>query len=215
MKLTIGLLIAVLCAGVSLAETQPLPDYVPQGCEYGRRAEGDLVYYTRPNYTAEQIAELESKVIGQIASIRPGVTDRHQILELFGPPPEVMARRERPGESEFLTYRYGSVEFFFDPWKKLVHEIRFEKAGPYSYQGKIRVGSSLDELLAAVGAPAKTVVGEPIHFNEDRVLFRDVERTKGRGYITYDAEGVRFFLLNDAVTAIYLFKPKPPANTSP
>lgn len=214
MKLKTSLLVAVLCAGGSLAQTPPFPDYIPQGCEYVRHAGGEFIYYTRPIGPAAQ-AELESKVIGQLASIQPGVTDRQKVLELFGPPPEVMARRERPGESEFLTYRYGSVEFFFDPWKKLVHEIRFEKAGPYSYQGKIRVGSSLDELLAAVGAPAKTVVGEPIHFNEDRVLFRDVERTKGRGYITYDAEGVRFFLLNDAVTAIYLFKPKPPANTSP
>ena len=55
--------------------------------------------------------------------------------------------------------------------------------------------------------PAETVTGQPIDFMKDRVLFRNVEGKNGRGYLACNAKGARFFIWDDKVNAIYLFKP--------
>ena len=182
-----------------------LPDYVPQRGAYVKYAKGDLVTYALAGLAPEQVAELERKVIDQVGGIQPDATTRRQVMDLFGPPTEIMVRSVK--SDEHLTYTYASVGFYFGPGQHVVHEVRFEKPGPYLYQGKIRVGSTVDQLLAAVGATAETVVGQPIDFTKDRVLFRDVEGRKGRGYIACNARGARFFIWDDKVSAIYLFKP--------
>jgi len=198
---------AIFCAGVVAAQELPLPDYVPQTCDYVKQARGDVVSYTRSNFVPRRVVELERRVIAQVGDIQPDVMNRQQVLDLFGPPPEISIRSTAGAQpEEHLTYSYGSLELYFGPEKTVVHEVRFEKPGPYLYKHKIRVGSTVDELLAVVGAPAETVVGQPIAFEKDRVLFRDVDGETGRGYILFNSEGVRFFLLKDRVSAIYLFK---------
>ena len=108
-KRTTCILLAVLCAGVAAAQTQPLPDYVPQTCEYVARTEGDFVYYTRSGGATGEVAEVEPNVIEGMGEIRPDETDRQKVLELFGPPPEIMVRvNVGPQHAEHLTYNYGS-----------------------------------------------------------------------------------------------------------
>ena len=202
-----SVLAVFFCAGIVAAQEQPLPDYVPQDCEYAKQAKGSFITYTRSKFTPEQVSELERKVVDQVGSIQPDVTSRQQVLDLFGPPPEISIRIDVSTQSmEHLTYCYGSAELYFGPEKKVVHEVRFEKPGPYLFKGKVCVGSTMGELLAAVGAPAETIMGQSIDFEKDRALFRDVDGERGRGYMACNSEGARFFLRDDKVRAIYLFK---------
>ena len=53
-----------------------------------------------------------------------------------------------------------------------VMELRFEQNSQYVYQGKLRLGDSIDDALKLMGAPKETVVGQKLTF-EDGVLFLD------------------------------------------
>jgi predicted outer membrane repeat protein len=101
-----------------------------------------------------------------------------------------------------------------------IDELRFESpAAGYLFQGQIQVGSSLDEVLAVVGPPTRTVVGQPIGPvpEQDGTLYKDINGTTGYCYYRRDDQNVRFFFLNYAVRALYLTRsttPPPPPTSS-
>jgi subtilisin family serine protease len=85
-----------------------------------------------------------------------------------------------------------------------IHEIRFE--GPesgYVLQEKLRVGSSLEEVLSVVGQPTETIEGKANKW-KDGVLYKDIDGNKGRCYYQRLDQNVRFFFLNYKITAIYI-----------
>jgi hypothetical protein len=88
-------------------------------------------------------------------------------------------------------------------WGKVV-ELRFSShTADYAFRDKIRVGSSLDEVLEVVGQPTETVEGEPIGWF-DSVLYKDIEGTKGRCYYHRSDQNVRFFFLNYKVSGMHI-----------
>lgn len=91
-----------------------------------------------------------------------------------------------------------------------VREIRLDP-GPaeYSFAGRLRIGSSLEEVLAVLGEPAKTVTGGELTY-QDNVLYKDCP-SNGRT-ITYYARsdrGVRIWMAGGTVSAIYLTPTQP------
>ncbi len=89
-----------------------------------------------------------------------------------------------------------------------IRELRFESNGSdvppdYAYRDKLRVGSSLAEAFDVMGQPDKVVEGEKLTF-KDGVLYKDCDGRKGFIYYARRKEGVRIFLLNDKVTAVYV-----------
>ena len=88
-------------------------------------------------------------------------------------------------------------------------ELRFEGPGAgYVYRDKLKVGSSLDEVLKVVGKPTETVQGKPNKFM-DGVLYKDINGRKGYCYYGRKAHGVRCFLMNYKVTALYVTRSRP------
>lgn len=88
-------------------------------------------------------------------------------------------------------------------WDKVV-ELRFSSRDTdYSFRDKIRIGSSLDDVLELVGQPTETVEGEPIGWF-DGVLYKDIEGMKGRCYYHRSGQNVRFFFLNYKVKGMYI-----------
>jgi hypothetical protein len=65
------------------------------------------------------------------------------------------------------------------------------------------LGSSSDEVLAALGPPTKTVVGQPLDF-EAGVLYQDIEGQSGRAYYARPDKNIRLFFLDNKVTALYI-----------
>lgn len=88
-----------------------------------------------------------------------------------------------------------------------ISELRHTQPG-YVFLGKLQVGSSLEEVLEAVGKPKETVEGQPNKF-KDGVLYKDIDGRKGYCYYSRREQGVRFFFLNCKVTALYVTRSRP------
>ena len=74
-----------------------------------------------------------------------------------------------------------------------IGELRFQGADcGYAYRGKLRVGSSLEEALAVVGPPARTVEGGLVE-GQDGVLYKDVDGMKGDCYYSRADQHIRLF----------------------
>ncbi len=58
-------------------------------------------------------------------------------------------------------------------------------------------------MLAALGPPTKTVVGQPLNF-EAGVFYQDIEGQSGRGYYARPDKNIRMFLSDNKVVALYL-----------
>jgi hypothetical protein len=88
-----------------------------------------------------------------------------------------------------------------------VSEVRIESNKHYSYEGKIGLGSSLEDVISFFGGLSEAVTGEKINWFRSNVLYKDVEGEIGRCYMNYKEVGVRMFFMDYKVSAIYLCKP--------
>jgi subtilisin family serine protease len=85
-----------------------------------------------------------------------------------------------------------------------VWELRCDRTGTgFTWRGKLRLGSSLEEVLAVLGAPAETVTGEKLAF-KPRVLYKDWDGKKGYCYYSRPEQNIRLFFGDYKVTALYV-----------
>ena len=85
-----------------------------------------------------------------------------------------------------------------------VAELRSEEPGPgFTWLGQLRLGSSLEDALAVLGQPSKTLVGEPLAFAAN-VLYKDCEGQKGRCYYSRPDKHVRLFFRDYKVCGLYV-----------
>jgi hypothetical protein len=136
---------------------------------------------------------------------KPGTTADEAILAL-GPPVEyfwgnqTLNRTNLPA-TYLLQYPKG-VQVMVS--RGLVTELRSEEPGPgFTWHGKLHLGSSLDEVLRALGAPAETVVGQSNAFVPG-VLYKDVGGRKGDCYYSRPDQNIRLFLNGYKVCGLYV-----------
>lgn len=85
-----------------------------------------------------------------------------------------------------------------------VSELRFDSgAAGYVFRKKIRIGSSLKDVLGVLGKPRETVVGESLG-NLDGILYKDINSRKGHCYYKRADQNVRIFFGDYKVAAIYV-----------
>jgi len=84
-----------------------------------------------------------------------------------------------------------------------VSELRHEGHNGYVFKEKIRIGSSLEEVLEVAGQPTETIEGEGNEF-KDGVLYKDIDGRKGHCYYSRAEQNVRFFFGDYKLAAIYL-----------
>ncbi|HUW19201.1 MAG TPA: S8/S53 family peptidase [Sedimentisphaerales bacterium] len=88
--------------------------------------------------------------------------------------------------------------------RERIEELRHHGPGTgYLWRGKLRVGSSIEEVLEVVGRPTETVEGGPVGF-KDGVLYRDIDGRKGHCYYARTHQRVRFFFADNKVAALYV-----------
>jgi hypothetical protein len=83
-----------------------------------------------------------------------------------------------------------------------VVEVRFYTPG-WVFANGIQVGSTLDEVLQALGNPVETVVGQKNEFRNG-VLYQDIDGRTGYCYYQRDDKDVRCFFRDYAVVALYV-----------
>jgi hypothetical protein len=159
-------------------------------------------------------------VIGGLAPVRPARADINEqvaqldlskatlkdVLRIFGEPQsyswegKTLTRDSLP-RTYMLAYP-NDFSVLMNAGR--VGELRFTGLGAgYAYQGKLRVGSSLEEVLAVVGQPASTVEGGHVG-GQDGVLYKDVDGKKGDCYYSRADQHVRLFFQDYKVVGLCL-----------
>ena len=109
---------------------------------------------------------------------------------------------EGPNTQDYLLY-YAN-RFVIRMNYSWVLELRIQSATlGYVWQDSVRIGSSIDDVFSAAGAPDVFVEGQP-NGGLGRVFFKDIHGRQGDGYYHCPDMNVRFYFSNDRVSAIHL-----------
>jgi tetratricopeptide (TPR) repeat protein len=174
------------------AELQELLKSYPQEKDVTAKAQGELDKLIPLD---ELIAKLRKK----------GTTDK-DVIRVLGEPEKYIwgnktFTKDNLPEVYILQYPNGVQVVVV---RGVVSEFRSEQPGPgFVYRDKLRLGSPLANVLNVLGQPSQTVVGEPIGFVTG-VLYKDFDGHKGYSYYSCADQGVRIFLVNDKINALYL-----------
>jgi len=153
------------------------------------------------------LAEFRRDFLQKVAKLNIDTTKLDDVIKIFGEPTAYVWGQRTIEKNKIPTDQY-CVNYpddfsIYMNWDKVV-ELRFSSRDTdYSFRDKIRVGSSLDEVLEVVGQPTEIVEGGQIGW-VNNVLYKDIEGTKGRCYYHVPDQNVRFFFMNYKVKAIYV-----------
>jgi hypothetical protein len=154
-----------------------------------------------PAGDAEQIAR---RLSAKIARLDIDSATPERVVEVFGQPRKYVWH-DKTFEPDDLPNNYimcypGDFNVFISNGR--IVEVRHECGSKYVYRGKLRVGSSLEEALAVLGPPKKTVTGKNNY--EDRVLYKDIDERKGHCYYLCADQDVRLWFGDYKIAAIYM-----------
>jgi hypothetical protein len=137
--------------------------------------------------------------------LKAGVSTRQDVIRLFGKPTQYLWG-DKTFQEDNLPKIYVAV-FPNGPHivcqGDVIDEIRFEEQDfGYVFRGKIRIGSSLDDVLAVLAKPRETVVGDAFGW-KDGVLW---QRRRGpeRLLLYFSAQDHAHVLFRTKVMALYL-----------
>ena len=147
----------------------------------------------------------------KVEKITPGKTNREQVIEVFGRPDKYGWGEETFLEEDlpdgYIMF-YDEVGINFAMYNRdTVGEVRVGSNKDYSYEGKIQLGSSLEDVISFFGEPSETIVGKPINWHTNRILYKDVEGKTGNCYIYYGDIGIRMLFRDYKVRGLYLRVP--------
>jgi serine protease AprX len=148
----------------------------------------------------------EGDMNAKIAQLKLGVSTKQDAIQLFGKP-FLYIWKDQTFQENNLPSTYVAV-FPNAPYivfqDGVIDEIRFETQDcGYAFRDRIRIGSSLEDVLAVLAPPRETVVGEGIGW-KDGVLYKDADGRKGRCYYLSAQDHVRMFFEDYRVAALYL-----------
>jgi RNA polymerase sigma factor (sigma-70 family) len=162
----------------------------------------------------ESLQAQDDSIDAKIARLsKPGTTAKEAIRVLGEPEKyasgtQTFSRNNLP-ESYELCYTNGIQVWVL---RGKVKELESLKPGPgFSFHGKLRLGSTLDEVLQEAGPPSETISGQPAESvlgeklgGYAGVLYTELSSVKGYGYYWRPDQNVRFIFRNDAVIALLL-----------
>jgi hypothetical protein len=130
---------------------------------------------------------------------------REDVVKLFGEPAEYICGSDvyKPDNLPthyIMDYTDGFSVFIANGQ---IVELRFEEPN-YTYKGKLKVGSSMEDAFKLIGQPDKTVTGGKIEF-VNGVYYKDGER--GGEYYARKEQNVRMFGRGGRITALYVTRP--------
>jgi hypothetical protein len=167
------------------------------------------IYMTRSDYNGGSSepfdAGFASLLAERIARLDIDSAGRDQVRMIFGEPSRYVWGNQTFTLDALPDNYIMSYPCSFNVWlqKGRIMEIRHERGSEYAYRGKLRIGSTIQEALDLLGAPAETVTGQKNEF-KDGVLYRDIDGNEGQGYYHRSDQDVRVFFWEDKVTAIYM-----------
>ncbi len=173
------------------------------GVESAKKAPSEPGFKQKARDMKGQIGRMDINAKVARLNIRDATLDR--VIRIFGEPTKYVWEKETFKKSNLpdryiLVYPDGFSVFMMNG---RIAELRHEGPDGYIWQGKLRFGSSLEEVLKVAGEPEKTVTGQPNKF-EDGVLYKDIDGKEGYCYYGSERNGVRFFFKDYKVSALYV-----------
>ncbi len=153
---------------------------------------------------AESVSDINAKV----AQLDINTAGLDKIISIFGEPEKYVGgdSGEKTFERKNLPSNYVAVYpggLYIMIVNDHIVELRFEQQSGFVFRDKIKIGSSLDEVLQLIGQPAETVVNQKNEY-KDKVLYKDIDSYAGRCYYGRSEQNVRFFFNNYKVVALYV-----------
>lgn len=142
----------------------------------------------------------------KIAKLNVDTAGLANVIRIFGEPVSYQLgnhtfdKKSLP-ERYCLVYPNGFCVYIRE---NRIVELRHKGAATsYVWRGKLRVGSSLEEVLEAVGEPVQTVEGRENRF-ENAVLYKDINKRKGYCYYGRADQDIRLWFEDYKIMAIYV-----------
>jgi len=145
-----------------------------------------------------------------IEKVRAEGNTREAVLKAFGRPWRYSAGGRKFDENAlprgyFMWYRAPYI--LFSVTENRVGEIRILNPG-YVLPNELRVGSSLDDVVAALGQRPEEVRGKRASRSRPNVLFREPYGTPGSAHMYLGGEPVLLLFKNDVISQITLLGPE-------
>ena len=152
--------------------------------------------------TAQQRSDAE--FAQKVAQLDINTADLEQVKKIFGQPTgyrwkETLEENNLP-QQYLVVYPNDFVIYMKD---NHIIELRFDERSNYVFRGKLRSGSTLDEVLQVIGYPEKTVDGDKNEL-EDGVLYKDIDGKKGHCYYCRTDQNVRLWFNDYKISGIYI-----------
>ena len=153
----------------------------------------------------EEDEEFTRRLPAKIRQLDIDTADLERVIEIFGKPIKYIWGKETFTDGN-LPRQYILVypsRFHIYMRKNQIVELRHGSGFNYVLRGKLRSGSTLDEVFEVIGHPKKIVVGEKNLF-EDDVLYKDIDGRKGHCYYARSDQNVRLWFSDYKIIAIYM-----------
>ena len=160
------------------------------------------------------VAVCESKdasdINAKVAQVDIDTATLDDVIRIFGEPTKYYWGNKAFTKDDLPSIYITAYPYSFDVVMSSgkVSELRFE--GPdagYVFKNKIKIGSSLEEVLDVIGQPAETIISQPCDYR-DGILYKDINSKNGHCYYSRRDQGVRMFFGNYKVANLYLTSSK-------
>ena len=161
-------------------------------------------------FLAFQCAALSADDMNQkVARLNMSKGGLEDVISIFGQPQKYIwdqktFTKDNLPDVYFIQYDNGFSAFVRQG--KIV-ELRFEeKDNGFRFEGKLGIGSTLEQAVKVLGKPEQTVENQKNDF-ADKVLYKDIDGQKGRCYYQRSDKNVRVFFMGDKIIALYIANP--------
>lgn len=172
----------------------------------------------RAQAKGNDVSQLSMEMNEKVAQLDMDKGTREDVIRIFGQPQSYQGggktfEEENLPDKYVMTYANGFSVVMLD---SRIMELRFQKPG-YVFHESITVGSTLEDVLSALGPETKTIDARQYKLNrgvlyndegetikpKDGAIYKDLGRRKG--FCFYDAtstQGVRMLLIGNRVVII-------------
>jgi len=166
------------------------------------------IYLTRSDYGKDDEPfdeAFNAKLPERIAQLDIDKADRKTVEALFGKPSKYVWGQETFSVDNLPKNYILMYPCSFRVWLQgdKIMEIRHSRGSKYVYVPGVKIGASVEKVLAALGDPTETLVGEKNTF-KDKVLYRDIKGNKGHCYYHRSDQQIRVWFSKNKVIAIYM-----------
>jgi hypothetical protein len=145
----------------------------------------------------------------KVNSLNMATAGLDEIIAVFGQPQKYVQGNQTFAKDNlpdgYIAQYNNGISFVM--FNNRINELRFEDNDTgYRFEGKLGIGSTLQEALEVLGPPKSTVENQKNEY-ADKVLYKDIDGQKGNSYYQYSDKNIRLFFRDNKIVGLYLTNP--------